>query len=556
MSTHETNVYITNQSGTDFYSNNNNGIGNFNKVSTGTSMVYADALTDQNGVVYLPMDNPTLILFKSIDEGSSLNQTTLNPSGLVYFSSYALSDGPCGTFIFVGGGSITPSETLGYKINVNTGELTEIILGENVLTNEGRTLFADNKGTLIDGYRSGNGDLVMNVSTDQGNNFNPPIVIASGESHNISRNPFTEDVLVVYQIAGEIFLSVYDNILKNIEIPEINPSISICPSDSFDLPFILSDGFSPNTEFTVSLSDEFGDFSNSTQIGSIITNTSGTINCTIPSNSITGDLYKIQIESLSNCIQSNKIPLIIGKANITGPTEVCENDTIQLFGSGTPNSNNPWTSLNTDVASIDNQGILTGLNSGTTEISYITNNNCIGTYLIEVLESDLTIISISDIQIIDDSNNNSITISSVNFDFGDYEFSLDDEFGIYQEETTFNHVSAGIHILYIRSKNQCETIYFEIYILGFPNFFTPNNDGFNDYWNITGLNNSLYPNSKIHIYDRFGKIISIINTLSEGWDGLYNGKELPETDYWFSVELVDNEGDIRLRKGHFSLIRR
>jgi hypothetical protein len=34
-------------------------------------------------------------------------------------------------------------------------------------------------------------------------------------------------------------------------------------------------------------------------------------------------------------------------------------------------------------------------------------------------------------------------------------------------------------------------------------FFTPNGDGANDYWNLKGLNGSIYKNAKIFIFDRY-----------------------------------------------------
>ncbi|HHC78669.1 MAG TPA: T9SS type B sorting domain-containing protein, partial [Flavobacteriia bacterium] len=58
--------------------------------------------------------------------------------------------------------------------------------------------------------------------------------------------------------------------------------------------------------------------------------------------------------------------------------------------------------------------------------------------------------------------------------------------------------------------------------------------------------------SKIFIYDRFGKILKELSPGGEGWDGRYRGKPMPADDYWFTVALEDG----RLRKGHFSLIRR
>jgi gliding motility-associated-like protein len=56
-------------------------------------------------------------------------------------------------------------------------------------------------------------------------------------------------------------------------------------------------------------------------------------------------------------------------------------------------------------------------------------------------------------------------------------------------------------------------------------FFTPNGDGANDYWNLKGLNGSIYKNAKIFIFD--GKLAQTIKPLRVGWDGNYNGNSLP-----------------------------
>ncbi|PIX06872.1 MAG: hypothetical protein COZ76_06550, partial [Flavobacteriales bacterium CG_4_8_14_3_um_filter_35_10] len=69
-------------------------------------------------------------------------------------------------------------------------------------------------------------------------------------------------------------------------------------------------------------------------------------------------------------------------------------------------------------------------------------------------------------------------------------------------------------------------------------------------WNVTGA--SLQPNSLIYIYDRFSRLLAKINPSGAGWDGTFNGRELPSNDYWFTAQLTDGH----FRKGHFSLIRR
>lgn len=387
ISSFEKNVYLINQNGKELYANTNNGVGDFTRTSTGKIMQYADVLTDQNGIIYTPMDDPNLFIFESINQGITLTNTIVNPAGAVYFSSYALSDGPCGTFIFVGGGQNFPSETLGYKIDVKTGFASQITLGKNSISAQGRTLYADNRGTLIDGYRNDSGFLVMNVSSDQGTTFNAPIIVAEGDSHNIARSPITDNILVTYQANGQIFLSVYNNLLKNIEIPIPSTPLILCSDDSFDLPYNISGLFNANTILSVSLSDEFGDFNNATEIGSITTNNSGSIACNIPTNLPSSTQYRIQIESIANCIQSNSINVTLEKAIITGDSKACVGNTIQLTGTDNPNKLIPWQSSNTTVATINNLGLLTALSSGTTEITYSTNGNCSTTFLIEVFDN-------------------------------------------------------------------------------------------------------------------------------------------------------------------------
>ena len=72
--------------------------------------------------------------------------------------------------------------------------------------------------------------------------------------------------------------------------------------------------------------------------------------------------------------------------------------------------------------------------------------------------------------------------------------------------------------------------------------FTPNGDGFNDYWIIEGIEN--YPLAKIKVFDRNGKIVF----QSEGdyqntWDGKYNGEVLNMNSYFFIIDRsAYNEG--------------
>ncbi|NGZ90843.1 T9SS type B sorting domain-containing protein, partial [Psychroflexus maritimus] len=91
-------------------------------------------------------------------------------------------------------------------------------------------------------------------------------------------------------------------------------------------------------------------------------------------------------------------------------------------------------------------------------------------------------------------------------------------------------------------------------LIDYPKFFTPNEDGFNDSWNIIGLANQ--SNAKIYIFDRYGKLLKQLSPSSEGWDGTYNGKPMPSNDYWFKVEYTDpRTGNRKTFKSNFTLKR-
>ncbi len=172
-----------------------------------------------------------------------------------------------------------------------------------------------------------------------------------------------------------------------------------------------------------------------------------------------------------------------------------------------------------------------------------------------VVESAMADISLDDITVEDFSNNNTITINNANnnLGIGDYEFALNDS--PFQDEPFFSNVPAGAHDLYVREKNGCGIVPLEVFVLGFPKFFTPNGDTLNDTWNLKGWSNLFTQQSRIYIYDRYGKLIKQLAPWNDGWNGTFNGNDLRTTDFWFTAELVEQDGTTRTLRGHFSLIR-
>jgi gliding motility-associated-like protein len=159
--------------------------------------------------------------------------------------------------------------------------------------------------------------------------------------------------------------------------------------------------------------------------------------------------------------------------------------------------------------------------------------------------------NIDSILIADMTDINTVTVNVSGL--GDYEFSLDEPSGYFQDSNFFNDVPAGIHTVYINDKNGCRPIVSRtIAVVGVPKFFTPNGDGYNDYWSVKGVNDSFNTNSIIYIFDRYGKLLKQwVPSSSDGWDGTFNGINLPSDDYWYTIKLEDG----REAKGHFSLKR-
>ena len=217
-----------------------------------------------------------------------------------------------------------------------------------------------------------------------------------------------------------------------------------------------------------------------------------------------------------------------------------------------------WTNENNDIISTRFDAIIAS--EGVYTVIATSIEGCQSfPHSIIVEPSVIATITSNDITVIDDSENNSITIATNNLGIGDYEFAIQkmNEFiSSFQDEPYFEQLDPGIYTVYIRDKNNCGIAQIDVSVIGFPKFFTPNNDGYNDTWEVLGVNENFYAKSNIYIFDRFGKLITQINPKGEGWNGLFNGQHLPATDYWFSVELIDNNGNTRIRKGHFSLIRR
>ncbi|MCD0468543.1 T9SS type B sorting domain-containing protein [Flavobacterium sp. JAS] len=129
-----------------------------------------------------------------------------------------------------------------------------------------------------------------------------------------------------------------------------------------------------------------------------------------------------------------------------------------------------------------------------------------------------------------------------------FEYSVDGS--NFQNSNVFYDVPGGLQTAYVREKSGCGSTTQMFVVLVFPPFFTPNNDTFNDVWEVTGM--EYYPEAQVTIFDRYGKFIAQLNASKMTWDGTLDRNPLPASDYWYALKIDNTKPILR---GHFSLKR-
>lgn len=119
---------------------------------------------------------------------------------------------------------------------------------------------------------------------------------------------------------------------------------------------------------------------------------------------------------------------------------------------------------------------------------------------------------------------------------GVYQYSLDNI--NWQSSNVFENLPGGIYTVYVKNEAGCNVGNKSFSIFNLSNVITPNSDGINDTWKISGI--EIYPDSTIEIFDRYNTLIlnQKINGAFE-WDGKSNNTILPEGTYWYVIKITD-----------------
>ncbi|WP_396590826.1 T9SS type B sorting domain-containing protein [Allomuricauda sp. R78024] len=199
------------------------------------------------------------------------------------------------------------------------------------------------------------------------------------------------------------------------------------------------------------------------------------------------------------------------------------------------------TNPNDFVLSPDFQNISVGNHT----LSIMHNNGC----LLEIpfIIENVALLSMT----LTNENINQISANATG-GFPPYTYYFDNNVG--SSSNTYNITRSGTFTVTAIDSRGCEateTITLSLIDITIPNFFTPNNDGQNDFWKPRNM--ELFPDVQTFIFDRYGRKIKIMGAIDDGWDGYYEAKALPSGDYWYVIKLNDDSG--REYVGHFTLYR-
>lgn len=238
------------------------------------------------------------------------------------------------------------------------------------------------------------------------------------------------------------------------------------------------------------------------------------------------------------CSDSKRIPVVVTVYELPNVSDeeisICEGRSVSL-NAGISNMQYLWSTGETKQIIRTNQPA-----SYSVIVTSPAPQNCSKTKKINLVQIPKP--TIKDVLV----NESNVTI--ITSLLGDFEYSID---GInYQDSNTFNVDKGGVYNAFVKDKNNCGKDSKSFVVITYPKFFTPNNDGVNDLWSVMGMEK--FPNAVIEIFDRYGKRVAYLSRRNQGWNGNYNGKALPATDYWFVSKIDDS---IPEKRGHFSLLR-
>ena len=257
-------------------------------------------------------------------------------------------------------------------------------------------------------------------------------------------------------------------------------------------------------------------------------------NTTDYETTVDGIFYAEAFSTRAGCISNDRTAVSIAFFDLPVLTDeeftFCEGESIGL-SANFPNATYVWdTGETTEEINVNTPGVY--------QVTVTDVNGCSNTKTITLIQIDRPIIeNIS-------SNHRDIEVTTVNE--GDFEYSLNGF--TYQQRPVFENLLGGNYTIFVRSDSACDPVTVPFVHIVIPRFFTPNGDGINDNFEPEGI--QPFDTFSIRIFDRTSKLLFQSSNFDFSWNGTFNGRPLPESDYWYRIQVGENQFT-----GHFTLKR-
>jgi gliding motility-associated-like protein len=246
--------------------------------------------------------------------------------------------------------------------------------------------------------------------------------------------------------------------------------------------------------------------------------------------------FSVTVTDINGCIGEDTVKVTIGNnpnALINGPLDICVNS-VNLAGNGS-NVSAPdqitdyiWNFGDGSTGTLANP-IHSYIGSGTYNIQLIVNtaNGCSDTIYHTVTIHDPITVYIGQDTII----NEGVTVP-ITADISGYTYNWSNG----ANTQTIFVSTPGTYIVTVSDQYGCsatDDIIIHPSEITIPNVITPNGDTYNQFFHITNL--SQYPNSKMVIYNRWGKKVFEDSNYQNTWDG----DKCSDGVYFYVLELSD-----------------
>jgi len=362
--------------------------------------------------------------------------------------------------------------------------------------------------------QSNDGITWMDIVGENNQSYTPPTI----NEPTFFRVKVAEDVVNLTNDLCNVLSDVFDIII----VPKPNPpasgspSATLCPNQNEAIFVTVPDNVMVN-------------WYDSPSGGNLLLENSVAFIPEVP-----GTYYAEANSNMVNCPSDSRIAISVDFYSPPMPTDesltFCEGSSI-ILSAGIPNMAYLWS---------------------TSEASFEIEVNTPGEYTVEITNANscsaLKTIVLTQLEtpIIERIDSDDYTLEVITSNHGDFEYSING--GYFQDSPIFPNTPGGPYTVYVRERNGCGTVPISYIHLVIPKFFTPNGDRINDEFVPEGID--AFPNYEVQVFNRYGTLLKHMKNETFAWDGTFNNKELPASDYWYSIKI-----DTTIFKGHFSLKR-